>query len=74
MQNDRDKKKKASIKNLTFGKICSYSPLDERADSYGNVSEWAAKNRYGNSVAFGRTKAECVADARRYCRSQNMQV
>lgn len=71
MQNSRNKQKKISIKDLTFEKICSYSPLNERADCYGNVSEWVAKNSCGNSVAFGNTKAECVADARRYCRIEN---
>lgn len=71
MQNDHNKKNKISIKDLTFEKICSYSPLNERADSYGNVYEWVAKNEYGNSVAFGNTKAECMADARRVCRYLN---
>lgn len=71
MQKNHEEKKKASIKDLTFEKICSYSPLSERADSYGNVSEWVAKNIYGHSVAFGCTKAECVADARRYCQFRN---
>lgn len=71
MRNDHHKKKKISIKDLTFEKICSYSPLNEWADVYGNLWEWVAKNSYGNFVAFGWTKAECMADARRYCRIEN---
>jgi hypothetical protein len=39
---------------------------------YGNLWEWVAKNSYGNFVSFGWTKAECMADARRYCRIENV--
>ena len=36
------------------------------------VTEWVARNEWGNAVAFGYTKAECIADARRYCKQQAM--
>ena len=35
------------------------------------VTEWVARNSWGNAVAFGYTKAECVADARRYCKTKD---
>lgn len=57
-----------TIKDLEFEKIQSYDPYNDRAKSNGMVTEWVARNGWGNAVAFGYTKAECVADARRYCR------
>lgn len=35
------------------------------------VSEWVARNDWGNAVAFGNTKKECLEDARRYVAIQN---
>lgn len=59
------------MKDLTFEKIQNYDPLNSKADHLGMVSEWVARNEWGNAVAFGRTKAECQMDARRYVASQN---
>ena len=59
------------LKDLTFEKIQNYDPLNSRADGAGMVTEWVARNEYGNAVAFGNTKADCQADARRYVASQN---
>ena len=58
-----------TIKDLTFKKIENYDPLNPRAKANGMVSEWVARNSWGNAVAFGDTKAECMKDARRYCRT-----
>lgn len=52
--------------DITFDKIENYDPLNTRANHQGMVTEWVGRNVYGNAVAFGNTKAECVADARRY--------
>lgn len=54
------------LKDLYFEKIQNYDPYNSRAKSNGMVTEWVARNEWGNAVAFGNTKAECVADARRY--------
>lgn len=56
------------ISDLEFKKISHYAPLSERAKSNGTVTEWVAYNEWGNSVAFGNTKKECMEDARRYCK------
>lgn len=56
------------IKDLTFEKIEVYSPLSNRAKPNGFVTEWVARNEWGNAVAFGYTKAECMKDARAYCK------
>ena len=56
-----------SIKDLTFEKIENYDPLNVRAKANGMVTEWVARNGWGNAVAFGNTKAQCVEDARAYC-------
>lgn len=53
------------IKDLSFEKIQNYDPYNERAKANGMVTEWVARNEYGNAVAFGYTKAECMKDARR---------
>ena len=59
------------MKDLTFEKIQNYDVYNSRADKLGFVTEWVARNKYGNSVAFGNTKAECIADARRYIQIEN---
>lgn len=59
------------IKDLKFEKIQNYDPYNDRAKSNGMVTEWVARNSWGNAVAFGYTKAECVADARRYCKTKD---
>lgn len=59
------------MKDLTFEKIQNYDPLNEKADHLGMVSEWVARNEWGNAVAFGRTKAECLSDARSYVENYN---
>lgn len=58
------------ISDLVFDKIESYDPFNSRAKANGMVTEWVAR-RNGNAVAFGYTKAECVADARKYCKHIN---
>ena len=58
-----------NLKDLTFEQIESYDPYNNRAKSNGMVSEWVARNKWGNAVAFGYTKKECMEDARRYCKS-----
>lgn len=54
------------ISDLTFEKIENYDPLNSRSKSNGMVTEWVARNGWGNAVAFGYTKKECVADAKAY--------
>lgn len=51
---------------VEYEKIENYDPLNERAKSNGMVTELVGRNSYGNAVAFGRTKAECMQDARKY--------
>jgi len=57
------------MSELKFEMIQNYDPYNSRAKANGMVTEWVAKNAWGNAVAFGNTKAECVEDARRYCKS-----
>lgn len=59
------------MKDLTYEKIQNYDPLNKRADKNGMITEWVAKNAWGNSVAFGNTKAECQTEARRYVARKN---
>ena len=59
------------LKDLTYEKIRNFDPLNKSSDKDGFVTEWVARNDWGNAVAFGKTKAECVMDARRYVASQN---
>lgn len=60
------------LSQLRFEKIENYDPFNKRAKDNGMVTEWVARNEWGNAVAFGYTKAECMADARRYCKQQAM--
>lgn len=57
------------IDELTFEQISFYDPFNNRAKSNGMVTEWVARNDWGNAVAFGKTKSACVRDARRYCKN-----
>ena len=57
------------ITDLTFEKIENFDPYNSRAKANGFVTEWVAINPYGNAVAFGYTKTECMKDARNYCRT-----
>lgn len=50
------------LQDLTFERIEHYDPLNLRAKKNGTVSEWVARNSWGNAVAFGNTKAECLQD------------
>lgn len=54
------------LQDLTFERI------ELRAKKNGTVSEWVARNSWGNAVAFGNTKAECLQDARRYITLENL--
>ena len=56
------------ISELSFEKIESSNPYNSRAKRNGMVTEWVARNAWGNSVAFGNTKSECMKDAKRYCK------
>lgn len=58
------------LNELYFEKIEIYDPFNSRAKGNGMVSEWVARNKYGNAVAFGNTKADCTKDARRYIEVQ----
>ncbi|OUO26566.1 hypothetical protein [Eubacterium sp. An3] len=58
------------ISDLKFEAIYSYDPLHSKSNYLGMRKEWVARNEWGNAVAFGDTKAECIEDARRYCRMQ----
>ena len=60
------------LSQLRLEKIENYDPFNKRAKDNGMVTEWVARNEWGNAVAFGYTKAECIADARRYCKQQTM--
>lgn len=54
------------FKDLTFEKIENYDPCNPKANALGMVTEWVARNPWGNAVAFGNTKKECQNDARKY--------
>ena len=60
------------LSQLRFERVENYDPFNKRAKGNGMVTEWVARNEWGNAVAFGYTKAECIADARRYCKQQAM--
>lgn len=59
------------LADLQFEKVKNYNPMNSRADKNGMLSEWVARNEWGNAIAFGYTKAECVEDARRYASRQS---
>ena len=67
----RQKEDPMKLADLTFEKIENYDPFNSRAMTNGMVTEWVARNEWGNAVAFGDTKAECTADARRYVAMEN---
>lgn len=68
---DGKRRGKMNLSDLKFEKIENYDPLNSRAKNNGMVSEWVARNMFGNAVAFGNTKAECQADARRFLNMEN---
>ena len=41
-----------------------YDPLADDSDSYGMVTRWYARDKYGVSVTWARTKKEAMDDAR----------
>lgn len=57
---------KLKFTDLIFETIHYYDPFNKRSNSIGIVTSWVARNPFGNSVAFGDTKAECEKDARRW--------
>ena len=61
------------ISQLSFEKIENYDPFNHRAKANDMVTEWVARNEWGNAVAFGNTKTQCIADARRYCKQKNVE-
>ena len=58
------------ISDLKFEKIANYDPYNERSNAYGMVIEWVARNEWGNAIAFGYTKAECMKDAKHYIKNE----
>lgn len=46
----------------------SVSRMSRNAGDGYMLYEELFRNECGNSVAFGNTKAECIANARRYCK------
>ena len=60
------------LSDLSFEKVAHFDPYNSRSRSDGMVTEWVARNEWGNSVAFGDTKADCVKDARRYIRMEGL--
>lgn len=61
------------LSDLSFEKIQNFDVYNSRADRNGFVTEWVARNEYGNAVAFGYTKKECMEDARGYVRQKNQE-
>lgn len=59
------------LSDLEICKIENYDPFNSRAKENGMVTEWVARNRWGNAVAFGDTKKECVSAAGQYVAAQN---
>ena len=53
------------IEEVYIDKAVSYSPFNERSNSLGMVTEWVARNGYGNAVCVEDTKKECIASAKR---------
>ena len=60
------------LADLIFERIEHYDPYNLRAKSNGMVSEWVARNQWGNAVALKKKKKECLQDARRYVAIQNV--
>ena len=44
------------LQDLTFERIEHYDPLNLRAKKNGTVSEWVARNSWGNAVALETLK------------------
>lgn len=59
------------LKDLTFEKIETYDPFNSRAKGNGMLSEWVARTPWGEAVAFGYTKKECLEDARYFLIAEN---
>ncbi len=55
-----------TVNGLSIERIESYDPYHKRAKKNGMVTEWVGRNEWGNAVVFGDTKAECIAQARRF--------
>ena len=67
----RHSRRIVKLKDLRLEMISNFDIYNPRADKNGYVKEWVARNEWGNAVAFGNTKAECVEDAKRYIRVMN---
>ena len=63
--------RKMKISDLTFEKVKSFNHYGLIPDASGMVTEWVARNEWGNAVAFGDTKSECIEDARSYLSTVN---
>ncbi len=59
------------LADLTFEKVFDYSPYNEQSNRLGMVKTWVGRNQYGNAVVFGKTKNECLAEARKYVRNND---
>ena len=60
------------ISQLSFETIENCGLFNKRAKGKGMVAKWAARNERRNAEALGNTKAGCMADARRYCKRQDI--
>lgn len=56
----RPSRRIVKLKDLRLEMISNFDIYNPRADKNGYVKEWVARNEWGNAVAFGNTKAECL--------------
>ena len=63
--------RKMKFCDVNFERCEEYNPFSPRANKLGMCSFWRA-DYYGDTIATAcRTKAECVAEVRRYIRAYN---
>ena len=61
------------LQDLTFERIEHYDPLNLRAKKNGTISEWVARNSWGNAVAFGNRHL-MLASKQRYNSGNNSTI
>ena len=54
------------VNGLKIERVEYFDFYNSHAKENGMVTEWVGRNEWGNAVVFGYTKAECIAEARRY--------
>jgi len=59
------------MSDITFDKIEEHDLLNSRTKVSGMAPEWVCRNRWGNAIAFGRTRKECEDYARTVLRRIN---